>query len=42
MENKHWKNRLRQLGWVGILFFTVKGTLSLIFGAWLLQKIGCE
>jgi|GEM_PF-1222535 len=41
MEKKNLKNRLRQLGWAGIIFFTVKGTLSLLFGAWLLQKLGC-
>jgi hypothetical protein len=41
MEKKNFKNRLRQLGWAGIIFFTVKGTLSLLFGAWLLQKLGC-
>jgi hypothetical protein len=42
MEKKNLKNRLRQLGWAGIIFFTVKGTLSLLFGAWLLQTLGCE
>ncbi len=42
MEKKTWKNRLRKLGWAGIIFFTVKGTLSLLLGAWLLQKLGCE
>jgi len=41
MEKQNLKNRLRQLGWAGIIFFTVKGTLSLLFGAWLLQKLGC-
>lgn len=41
MEKKNWKAYLRQLGWAGVIFFTVKGTLSLLFGAWLLQKLGC-
>jgi hypothetical protein len=42
MEKKNLKEYLRKLGWAGIIFFTVKGTLSLLFGAWLLQKLGCE
>lgn len=42
MEHKNWKTRLKQLGLAGIIFFTVKGTLSLLFGAWLLNKLGCS
>ena len=41
MEKKHWKVRLRQLGVAGILFFTIKGILTLTVGAWLLKQLGC-
>lgn len=41
MEKKDWKARLRQLGLAGILFFTVKGILTLTLGGWLLSKLGC-
>ncbi len=42
MEKKNVKEYLRKLGWAGVIFFTVKGTITLLFGAWLLQKMGCE
>jgi len=42
MEKKTWKERLRQLGWAGIIFFTVKGILSLTIGAWLIKSCGGE
>jgi hypothetical protein len=32
-----WKKHMRQLGWAGILFFTVKGILSVSLGAWLIK-----
>jgi hypothetical protein len=41
MEKKNLKDYLRKLGWAGVIFFTLKGTMSLLFGAWLLQKLGC-
>jgi len=41
MEKKDWKTRLRQLGFAGVLFFTVKGILTLTLGGWLLTKLGC-
>ena len=41
MEKKDWKTRLRQLGLAGVLFFTVKGILTLTLGGWLLTKLGC-
>jgi hypothetical protein len=41
MEKKNWKTRLRQLGLAGIIFFTVKGILTLTLGAWLLKQTGC-
>jgi hypothetical protein len=41
MEKKNWKTRLRQLGFAGVLFFTVKGILTLTLGGWLLTKLGC-
>ena len=40
MENKeekklsNWKSLLKKYGWIGILFFSVKGTLSLIAIIW--------
>ncbi|HLP94841.1 MAG TPA: hypothetical protein VK168_12440 [Saprospiraceae bacterium] len=42
MEKKNWKSYLRKLGWAGVIFFTVKGTITLFLGAWLLQLLGCE
>jgi hypothetical protein len=36
-EQKNWKKRLRQLGVAGIIFFTVKGILTLSLGAWLIK-----
>ncbi|GEM_PF-1668384 len=42
MEKKNVKDYLRKLGWAGVIFFTVKGTITLLFGAWVLQKLGCE
>ncbi len=42
MEKKNLKAYLRKLGWAGVIFFTVKGTITLLFGAWVLQKLGCE
>jgi hypothetical protein len=42
MEKRNWKEYLRKLGWAGVIFFTVKGTITLLFGAWILQKLGCE
>lgn len=42
MEKRNWKEYLRKLGWAGVIFFTVKGTITLLFGAWVLQKLGCE
>jgi hypothetical protein len=42
MEKKNLKAYLRKLGWAGIIFFTVKGTITFLLGAWLLQKLGCE
>lgn len=41
MEKKDWKSRLRQLGFAGVIFFTVKGILTLTLGGWLLTKLGC-
>lgn len=41
MEKKDWKARMRQLGLAGILFFTVKGIITLTLGGWLLSKLGC-
>lgn len=41
MEKKDWKTKLRQLGMAGILFFTIKGILTLTLGAWVLNKLGC-
>lgn len=40
MEDKKWKQRLRRLGLAGILFFTIKGILTLTLGAWLLKSCG--
>ncbi|MEZ4966861.1 MAG: hypothetical protein R2791_16575 [Saprospiraceae bacterium] len=42
MEKKQWKARLRQLGVAGVLFFTIKGILTLTVGAWLLNHLGCS
>lgn len=42
MEKNNWKAYLKKLGWAGVIFFTVKGTITLLFGAWILQKLGCE
>jgi hypothetical protein len=42
MTQKNWKAYLKKLGWAGIIFFTVKGTITLLFGAWLLKLMGCE
>ncbi len=41
MDKKDWKSRLRHLGMAGILFFTVKGIITLTAGAWLLNWLGC-
>jgi len=41
MEKKNWKAYLRKLGWAGVIFFTVKGTITLFLGAWIVQKLGC-
>ena len=41
MEKKDWKARMRQLGLAGVLFFTVKGIITLTLGGWLLSKLGC-
>lgn len=40
MEEKKWRLRLRQLGVAGIVFFTVKGILTLTLGAWLIKSCG--
>jgi hypothetical protein len=42
MEKKNWRAYLKKLGWAGVIFFTVKGTITLLFGAYLLQLLGCE
>jgi hypothetical protein len=42
MEKKNWRAYLKKLGWAGVIFFSVKGTITLLFGAYLLRLLGCK
>ncbi len=38
-QEQKWKSYLKKLGIGGIIFFTVKGTLTLLFGSYLVNLL---